>query len=378
MSQAFDFDNLVELCRRTHEETQRSAARTVDSSLVVRNYLFGWYIVEYEQHGADRAEYGSQLLAKIASRLQRIGIKGSSVTRLKLYRRFYQNQKGIGPTVSDQLASLASVDGTPAIRPTASDESIPLENTIVLLKDRFSLGWSHYVTLLTIDNPEEHRFYELEAAGNGWSVRELERQINSSLYERLALSRDKEEVRRLASEGQVIEKASDLIKDPVVLEFLGLEEKPVYSESELETAIIDRLQHFLLELGKGFLFEARQKRFTFDNSHFRVDLVFYNRLLRCYVLIDLKRGELTHQDLGQMQMYVNYFDRYVKTDDELPTIGIVLCDRKNDAVVELTLPEEANIYASKYQLYLPSKQELVAQLESIQRELNYREGEDGE
>ena len=378
MSQAFNFENLVELCRQTHEETQRSAARAVDSSLAVRNYLFGWYIVEYEQHGADRAEYGSQLLAKIASRLQRIGIKGSSVTRLKLYRRFYQKQKEIGPTLSDQLASLASVDGTPAIRPTASDESIPLENTIVLLKDRFSLGWSHYVSLLTIDNPEERRFYELEAADNGWSVRELERQINSSLYERLALSRDKEEVRRLASEGQVIKKASDLIKDPVVLEFLELEEKPVYSESELETAIIDRLQHFLLELGKGFLFEARQKRFTFDNSHFRVDLVLYNRLLRCYVLIDLKRGELTHQDLGQMQMYVNYFDRYVKTDDELPTIGIVLCGRKNDAVVELTLPEEVNIYAPKYQLYLPSKQELVAQLESIQRELNYLEGEDGE
>ena len=378
MSQKFDFENLVELCRRTHEETQRSAARAIDHSLVARNWLFGRYIVEYEQHGADRAEYGSQLLAKIASRLQRIGIKGCSVTRLKLYRRFYQKQKEIGPTVSDQLASLAFVDGTPAIRPTASDESIPLENTIVLLKDRFSLGWSHYVTLLTIDNPEQRRFYEIEAIDNDWSVRELKRQIDSSLYERLALSRDKEEVRRLASEGQVIEKASDLIKDPLVLEFLGLEEKPVYSENELETAIIDRLQHFLLELGKGFLFEARQKRFTFDNNHFRVDLVFYNRLLRCYVLIDLKRGELTHQDLGQMQMYVNYFDRYVKTDDELPTIGIVLCDRKNDAVVELTLPEEANIYASKYQLYLPSKQELVAQLENIQRELNYRGGEDGE
>ncbi len=384
MNQTFDFENLVELCRRTHEETQRSAARVVDRSLVARNYLFGWYIVEYEQNGADRAEYGSQLLDRVSSRLQKIGIKGSSATRLKLYRRFYQQQKGIGPTLSAQLASLASVDGTPEIRPTASDESVsplssasrPLENAIVLLEDRFSLGWSHYVTLLTIDNPEERRFYELEAAGNGWSVRELERQIASSLYERLALSRDKGEVRRLASEGQVIEKASDLIKNPLVLEFLGLEEKPAYSESELETAIIDRLQHFLLELGKGFLFEARQKRFTFDNSHFRVDLVFYNRLLRCYVLIDLKRGKLTHQDLGQMQMYVNYFDRYVKTDDELPTIGIVLCGRKNDAMVELTLPEEANIYASKYQLYLPSKQELAAQLESVWRELENREGED--
>ena len=374
MSEGFGFDNLVELFQRTHEETQRSTARAVDRSLVVRNWLFGWYIVEYEQHGADRAEYGSQLLAKIAIRLQRIGIKGSSVTRLKLYRRFYQKQKEIGPTLSAQLKSLASIDRTPAIRPTASDESIRLGNAIVLLKDRFSLGWSHYVTLLAIDNSEERRFYEIEAADNRWSVRELERQIASSLYERLALSRDKEEVRRLASEGQVVEKASDLIKDPMVLEFLGLEEKPAYSESDLETAIIDRLQQFLLELGKGFLFEARQKRFSFDNSHFCVDLVFYNRLLRCYVLIDLKLGKLSHQDLGQMQMYVNYFDRYVKTDEELPTIGILLCDDKSDAVVELTLPKESNIYASRYRLYLPSKEQLASQIEIVRRELEAREG----
>ena len=381
MSQKFNFENLVALCRRTHDQTQRSAARAIDRSLVARNWLFGWYIVEYEQHGADRAEYGSQILNRVSSRLQQIGIKGSSITRLKLYRRFYQQQKGIGPTLSAQLASLAYGDGISATRPTVPDESIslppaashPLENAIALLEDQFPLSWSHYIILLSIDNPEERRFYEIEAAQNQWSMREMDRQIASSLYERLALSRDKEEVRRLASEGQVIEKASDLIKNPLVLEFLDLEEKPAYSESELETAIIDRLQHFLLELGKGFLFEARQKRFTFDNRHFHVDLVLYNRLLRCYVLIDLKRGELTHQDLGQMQMYVNYFDRYVKTEDELPTIGIVLCARKNDALVELTLPEEANIYASKYQLYLPSKQELATQLERIQREL--RNGE---
>ena len=385
MSRKFDFENLVELCRRTHEETQRSAAQAIDRSLVARNWLFGWYIVEYEQNGADRAEYGSQILGRVSSRLQQIGIKGSSMTRLKLYRRFYQQQKGIGPTVSAQLASLAYGDGIFAIRPTTPDESVsllpaasrPLENAIALLEDQFPLSWSHYVTLITIDNSETRRFYEIEAAQNQWSVREMERQIVSSLYERLALSRDKGEVRRLASEGQVVEKASDLIKNPLVLEFLGLEEKPTYSESELETAIIDRLQHFLLELGKGFLFEARQKRFTFENRHFYVDLVLYNRLLRCYVLIDLKRGELTHQDLGQMQMYVNYFDRYVKTEDELPTIGIVLCTRKNDALVELTLPKEANIYASKYQLYLPSKQEFKDQLESIQRDLEYVEDGNG-
>ncbi len=379
MSQVFDFENLVELFRRTHEETRHTAARAVDHSLVVRNWLFGWYIVEYEQHGADRAEYGAALIKRLAAKL---AIRGCSSRNLALSSKFYRCYPEILQTASAKSMTVSQDEILSSNRTTSAlqlaDPEMPgiVQTLSAELVKRFSLGWSHYVTLLTIDNPEERRFYELEATDNGWSVRELERQIASSLYERLALSRDKEEVRRLASEGQVVEKASDLIKNPLVLEFLGLEEKPVYSESELETAIIDRLQHFLLELGKGFLFEARQKRFTFDNRHFRVDLVFYNRLLRCYVLIDLKRGELTHQDLGQMQMYVNYFDRYVKTDDELPTVGIVLCGRKNDAVVELTLPEEANIYASKYQLYLPSKQELVAQLESVQRELNYLESED--
>lgn len=232
------------------------------------------------------------------------------------------------------------------------------------LANRFVLGWTHYVTLLSIVNPEERRFYEIEARENSWGARELERQIASSLYERIALSRDKDAIKTLAQKGHVIEKPSDVVKNPYVLEFLGLEEKSAYSEQELESAIIDHLEHFLLELGKGFLFEARQKRFTFDNDHFYVDLVFYNRLLRCYVLIDLKRDKLTHQDLGQMQMYVNYFDRYIKTEDELPTVGILLCHRKSDVLVELTLPKDSNIFASKYQLYLPSKEELKKELEN--------------
>ena len=383
MSRGLDFERLVESCRQAHEETQRSAARAADAYLVARNWMFGRYIVEFEQRGADRAKYGSRLLDKVSHRLQEAGVKGCSTTHLKLCRQFHQQQKRIGQTLSDQSVSTTSEGQISAIGQTPSDQfapplaiaSRPLEEAIALLAGRFSLGWSHYVTLLTIGHAEERAFYEIEAARNQWSVRELKRQIASSLYERLALSRDKDEVRRLSREGQVVEKASDLIKDPLVLEFLGLEEKPAYSESELETAIIDRLQHFLLELGKGFLFEARQKRFTFDTSHFFVDLVFYNRLLHCYVLIDLKRGELTHQDLGQMQMYVNYFDRYVKTDAELPTVGIVLCGGKNDAVVELTLPQDANIHAAQYQLYLPSKQELKVQLESIQRELDNGESE---
>ena len=317
MNRQFDFERLVELCRRTHEETRRSAVRAIDSSLVVRNWLFGWYIVEFE---------------------------GGSEIRQTL------SVESFAPRLDIASATLTD------------------------LAERFPLGWSHYVNLLSVTNPDARRFYEIEAADNDWSVRELKSQLDSSLYERLALSRDKHEVRRLAREGHVVEKASDLIKDPVVLEFLGLDEKPAYSESDLETAIIDRLQQFLLELGKGFLFEARQKRFSFDDSHFFVDLVFYNRLLRCYVLIDLKTGKLTHQDLGQMQMYVNYFDRYVRTDGELPTVGILLCDRKNEAVVELTLPEDANIYASKYQLYLPSKEELAEQLAMVRREVGGGDG----
>ena len=370
MNQGFDFERLVELCSRTHEATRQSAARAIDRSLVVRNWLFGWYIVEYEQNGADRAVYGGRLLSRMSDRLRETGIRGASTTRLKLYR-----QRGsIGPTLSDQSLLPALPQATGRTRPTPSDQfrrawSASLPQIIARLQGEFPLGWSHYVTLLSVTDPEARRFYEIEAADNGWSVRELKRQLNSSLYERLALSRDKHEVRRLAREGQVVETASDLIKDPVVLEFLGLEERPAYSESALEGAIIDRLQHFLLELGKGFLFEARQKRFSFDDSHFFVDLVFYNRLLRCYVLIDLKTGKLTHQDLGQMQMYVNYFDRYMKVDGELPTVGILLCDDKNDAVVELTLPEDANIYASKYQLYLPSREELADQVASVRREI---------
>jgi predicted nuclease of restriction endonuclease-like (RecB) superfamily len=228
----------------------------------------------------------------------------------------------------------------------------------------FHLSWSHYLVLIGVRNPDARRFYEIETEKQNWSVRQLSRQVGSSLYERLALSRDKDAVMRLSEEGQTIEKSSDIIKDPLTLEFLGLTPDTAYSESNLEKAIISKMQQFLLELGKGFLFEARQKRFTFDEEHFYVDLVFYNRLLQCYVLIDLKTDKLTHQDLGQMQMYVNYYDRYVKQDFEKPTVGILLCKRKNNALVELTLPKDTNIYATEYALYLPDKKELQQKLES--------------
>lgn len=364
---SMNFQRLLNALQSTHEATQRRAVHAVDRFLVVRNWLFGFYIVEYEQSGEDRASYGAGLIDSLSQYLHGTGIKGVSPTRLRLYRSFYLEYPQIFPT-----PSFGSETTQPLIQPTPSVEFTKLSfpggpnaDFLDVMVEKFSLSWSHYVELLTLDQADERHFYTIEAEVNHWSVRELKRQIASSLFQRLALSRDPNEIRQLAHQGQVVEKAADLIKNPLVLEFLGLQEHPSFSEEELESAIIDHLEKFLLELGKGFLFESRQKRLTFDNDHFYVDLVFYNRLLRCYVLIDLKRDKLTHQDLGQMQMYVNYFDRHVKLNDELPTIGIVLCHRKNDALVELTLPKDANIFASKYQLYLPSKEELKTQLERI-------------
>ncbi|HEX6179746.1 MAG TPA: PDDEXK nuclease domain-containing protein [Chitinophagaceae bacterium] len=218
--------------------------------------------------------------------------------------------------------------------------------------------------MLKIEDENERNFYEIEASRGNWSVRELQRQYHSSLYERLALSKDKEGVRELSAKGQVIEPPDDTLKNHYVLEFLGLKEDCSYSETDLENAIINKLEHFMMELGKGFLFEARQKRFTFEADSFFIDLVFYNRLLRCYVLLDLKIGKLTHQDIGQMQMYVNYYNRKVKLPDENPTIGIILCKEENKTVVEFTLPEDNKaIFAKEYKLYLPSKEDLKKQLE---------------
>lgn len=342
-------DTLVQTLANTHQSLQQQAVQAVNFSLVTRNWLFGYYIVEFEQQGKERAKYGSQLLLNLSKRLKVAGVSGCSTTNLKHCRHFYQLYSSIGQAVPDQLLS---------------------STFIKTLSQNFRLSWSHYQILMAIDNADERNFYEIEAATNQWSTRELQRQMASALFERLVLSRDTDEIKRLASEGQIVESPRDVVKYPYVLEFLELDQRPSYSEQELETAIIDKLEHFLLELGKGFLFEARQKRFSFQEDHFYVDLVFYNRLLRCYVLIDLKLDKLTHQDLGQMQMYVNYFDRYVKTDDENPTVGIVLCKRKNDALVELTLPQDANIFASKYQLYLPSKEELQQQIQEAEQEFN--------
>ncbi len=285
------------------------------------------------------------MLEKVSVDLTKTLGKGYSVDNLENMRKFYL-------VYIDQIQ-------------ISENPSRILENHLISetasrkLPSQF-LSWSHYVFLSRVENNAERKFYEIESLANSWGIKEMKRQFNTSLYERLALSRNKQKVLELSEKGHIIETSQDVIKDPLVLEFLGLEEKTGYSETELETAIINQIEKFMLELGKGFFFGGRQVRFTFDEEHYKVDLVFYNRILKCFVLIDLKIGKLAHQDLGQMQMYVNYYDRFEKAEDENPTIGIVLCKLKNQALVELTLPEDNNqIFTSKYQTILPDKQQFL-------------------
>lgn len=329
---------------------RNAVIKNVDYIQVRTCFEIGRRIVEYEQKGKDRAEYGKALLKDLSNRLTKEFGKGFSRANLQNMRNFYIVYRNRLPQKC-QMVSGKLIEGQ-------KGWTAPGQST----KPAFSLSWSQYVFLVGIKDAGARNFYEIEAMNNNWTLPELTRQFNSALYERLALSRDKDGIRKLAKEGQIISKQEDLLKEPYVLEFLGLDESAKYSESDLESAIIDKLEQFLLELGKGFLFEARQKRFTFDEDHFFVDLVFYNRLLTCYVLIDLKIGKIAHQDLGQMQMYVNYFDRYVKTKNEYPTIGIILCQKNREALVEITLPKGASIHAKEYRLYLPSKEELKQKL----------------
>jgi len=305
----------------------------VNQTMVHTYYEIGRMIVEDEQQGKERAEYGKQVLKELSKKLIDNFGKGFSVQNLENMRKFYLLYEPEGKSQSP-------------IRISSNTNA--------------ALSWTQYLVLIRIDKKEERSFYEIESLNNNWSVRELKRQFDSGLYERLALSRDKEGIKQLAEKGQLIEKPTDLFKDPYILEFLNLPEQYQYSESEFESAIIDKLEHFLLELGKGFTFVGRQVRMTIDEKHFKVDLVFFNRLLKCFVVIDLKIGELTHQDIGQMQMYVNYHDRFVRLPDENKTIGIILCKDKSQTLVEITLPENNDqIFASKYQTILPNKETFI-------------------
>ncbi|MBR3562811.1 MAG: DUF1016 family protein [Bacteroidales bacterium] len=309
-------------------EARKSVVRQVNTTMLTTYYEIGRRIVEQEQQGKEDANYGEYILVRLSKSLSGSFGRGFSKRNLELMRQFYLTYRIAKSPISQ------------------------------------SLSWTHYIRLIRISDPDERSFYEIEAAENNWSVRELNRQFDSALFQRLALSRDKDAVKQLATKGQIVEKPQDILKDPYVLEFTGLPELPQYSESKLEQRLIDELQSFLLESGKGFSFVGRQQRITIDEDHYFVDLVFYNRFLRSFVLLDLKIGQLKHQDLGQMQMYVHYYDRFVKLPDENKTIGIILCRDKKDALVEITLPDETNpIFASKYQTVLPNKEELKALIE---------------
>ena len=332
------FREVIDLLKNAREKIKN----TIDNTMTNTYYEIGKIIVEEEQNGEKRAEYGKEIIKKLSILLTNEFGRGFSKSNIEQMRKFYLIYSK-AQTVSGELGNDEKNDGV----------------LIINGGKELNLSWSHYLFLMRLEYLEERNFYEIEAFKNNWSVRELKRQFDTGLYQRLKLSRDKNKVKELSLRGQIIETPSDLVKDPYVLEFLGLEESSIYTENELESRIINKLEHFLLELGTGFLFSGRQVRVSFDEKHFYVDLVFYNRLLKCFVLIDLKIGELKHQDIGQMQMYVNYYDRKIKSEEENKTIGIILCRDKSKAIVEMTLPEDnTQIFASKYELVLPSKEEL--------------------
>jgi predicted nuclease of restriction endonuclease-like (RecB) superfamily len=334
---------------------QQNAYRSINKAMLEAYWLVGKRIVEEEQQGESRAIYGKATIKKLSEELQKEFGKGFSIVNLQNMRLFYLEYP-IQQTLSVKL-SKRQIQQMPSTNLDTQPISETLSRKLQVID--FRLSWSHYQMLLRISDKNERAFYEIESAKNQWSVRELKRQFDSALYMRLALSKDKEGIKALSTQGHILEKPQDAIKDPYILEFLDLKEHYHYSENDLENRLIDKLKYFLLELGKGFTFVARQKRISFEERHFYIDLVFYNRILRCFVIIDLKIGDLKHQDLGQMQMYVNYFDRYVKLEDENKTIGIVLCQDKSETLVEITLPESnERIFASRYQTVLPSKEEL--------------------
>ena len=332
--------------------SRREVLQIINTRIVETYFNVGKLIVEYQQQGKPRAAYAAKTLTNLSTKLTKEFGKGFSIDNLENMRKFYLAYR-ISETPSRKYLSKYASQNSETLSRKSSR------------KPAFKLSWSHYILLLRIENEAERKFYEIEAASESWSVRELKRQYNSALYERLAYSRNKKKVKELSTHGQVIKSAGDAIKDPYILEFLSLKEHESYSESDFESAIIDKLEEFLKELGKGFLFFSRQYRITLEEDHYHIDLVFYHRILRCFILIDLKIGELEHKDIGQMQMYITYFDDEIKEDSENKTIGIILCKSKKESVVKYTLPKGNNqIFTSKYKIYLPDKNELKLLMET--------------
>ena len=323
--------SIIQQIRSIITDAQAKAIRSVDTERVLMYWQIGKVILEEEQEGKERAGYGEFLIKSLSEYLQPQFGSGFSYRQLNWYRKFYR--------------------------------TFPIVSAL-----RTQFNWTHFKTLLSIDLQDKREFYIAETDKNNWTARQLERQVNSQLFERLLLSNDVKAVLAVAREEKQITEPLEIIKDPMVLEFLGLKRESTYYEKDFETAIITHLQDFILELGNGFAFVARQKRIHLEGDEFFIDLVFYNRLLQCFVVIEIKTNKLTHQDIGQLQMYVNYYDRYEKQEYENPTIGILLCADKNDAVVKITLPENSkNIIASKYQLYLPTEQQLM---DEVKREID--------
>ncbi len=350
-----EFASLFQKSKKLIDNARSNMGQMANTITVITSFLLGHYIIEQEQQGQERAKYGSKIIDSLSAYLTKEYGRGFSRSNVAGMRQFYMTYKDReDEIIQSQIGQLGQ--GIEIVQSGIG------QLDIMYSKLPFKLSWTHYQVLMRIEDKEERDFYEKEAIHSGWNVSTLKRQYHSSLYERLALSRNKDDVMRLANEGAIPQKPEDILHSPYILEFAGLEDKASYHESDLESAVIDKMQKFLLELGKGFLFEQRQKRFTFHDKNFYVDLILYNRLLRCYVLIDFKVDELTHQDLGQMQMYVNYYDRYERIEGENPTIGILLCKKSDEALVDLTLPEDANIYAKEYELYLPDKKILQRKL----------------
>ena len=391
---------LYQRVREILASAQAGISRTVNTTQVIANWLVGREIVEEEQRGEKRAGYGARLVAELSRKITADFGQGYSITNLEHFRDFYltypqllsrqiphavRGESGVrniphalralsGGGISD--APLRKSDIPHALRgeleigyAVRSQSATQIRHTLRGESWQSgqlhpNLSWTHYRMLLRVEKPAARSFYEIEALQNNWSARELERQVNSLLYERLALSRDKKGLLRLARKGQEIQGPLDVFKDPMVLEFLNIPASTKLVESELEEALLNELQAFLLELGRGFAFIARQQRITLEGDHFYIDLVFYHTILKCYILLDLKVGKLTHQDLGQLELYVNYYDRERLTPGDNPTLGLILCTDKNDAVVRYTLgPEkQKKIFASRYKLLLPSEAELKAEL----------------
>jgi predicted nuclease of restriction endonuclease-like (RecB) superfamily len=361
-----NFEELVNNVSHIHEILQGYAAKSVNQFLTLRNWIFGYYIVEYEQNGEDRAKYGENLIGEMASKLTFKGLKGFSISALKNHRTFYLTYPQISHSVIGLLQNSNiqnNILSDISIKSQSVTGELELPSELLLSK----LAYTHFIELIRVDDPLQRLFYEVETIKNNWSVRELKRAIGTSLAFRTTMSTNKDAVIAKIKNLKPVTTA-EIIRNPYVLEFLDLEEKSEYNESELEQQILTHLQEFLMELGTGFCFEARQKRITFDNEHYRIDLVFYHKTLKCNILIDLKLREYHYSDAGQMNLYLNYYKENEMIEGDNPPIGIILCSDKKDTLVKYsTAGMDDNLFVSKYLLKLPEKKLLES---FIKRELN--------